>query len=158
MQQENTMLLPLKPFGRIDPVDYYSSGIEVYHFGCGNCGILWELRRISSDDPSDKVAEGYYLSFYHEDNMLWLGPIHEDPNSIQYKARNQILGHPCFKTRNKSSSFGCLSIILIVILAMVLISFLARVLIVAVIIAPFAILGLCIYGLIRYFRRKKSRK
>lgn len=152
------MLLPIRPFGRIEPIDYYSTGTETYYFNCANCGIRWELQRISNDDPSNKIYEGYYFSLYHEDTVMWLGSLHEDPNSIQYRARNQMLNHPCFKTKSKSSSFGCFSIILIVILAMVLISFLARALVVIVIIAPFAIFGLCIYGIVRYFRRKKSGK
>ena len=152
------MILPLRPFGRIEAVDYYFTGTEIYRFDCANCGIQWELRRFSSDDPHDRADEGYYLSFYHEDTMTWLGPLHEDPKTIQARARRHLLNHPCFKKENKSSSFGCFSIILIVILAMVLISFLARALVVIIIIAPFALFGLCIYGIVRYFRRKRSAK
>ena len=149
------MILPLRPFGRIEAVDYYLTGTEIYRFGCANCGIQWELQRFSSNDPNDKADEGYYLSFYHEDTMTWLGPLQEDPKTIQARARRHLLNHPCFKKENKSNSFGCFSIILIVILAIVLISFLARALVVIIIIAPFAIFGLCIYGIVRYFRRKR---
>lgn len=152
------MTLPRKPFGEIEPAGYFSPGIENRYFGCANCGIQWELRRFSSDDPHDRADEGYYLSFYHDDTMTWLGPLHEDPKAIQTRVRRHLLNHPCFKKESKSNSFGCLSIILIVILAIVLISFLARALVVIIIIAPFAIFGLCIYGIFRYFRRKRPGK
>lgn len=118
------MTLPRKPFGRIDPVDYFSSGIETYHFSCSSCGIKWELTRLSSDDPQDIADDGYYLSFYTEDTMTWLGPLHENTATIQARARKRMNNHLCFKTSNQSDSSGCFSLILITLLVILSIIFL----------------------------------